>query len=200
MRSALGTAPSRAGTRRAGLLISSTARSTRHLPTLDSRPIQGAAHVQKERDAGAVCVGRWAHLGQARRLGRVRRPFASRSIADAPHRTAERPVPTVFHLSQLGGSSRQAVSVPLRSQQALCRPIHRRMCRLQPPRDVRFVRYSGQLLLTLTISGFDPGRAKTFSSPKRLPGTGGDPRQRDRLSMFLLLAAWSQSSRKFGPC
>ena len=65
--------------------------------------------------------------------------------------------------------------------------------------DVRCWVNSGKHLLSLSFSGFDPGRVKTFFLPQKLQAAGRDPSGRDRLSIFLLYRVWSQSERTLGP-
>ena len=57
-------------------------------------------------------------------------------------------------MGQVGNQSRFHSRV---SKRCACRFIGG-MCRLQSPGNVRFVRHTGKLLLTLRISGFDPKR------------------------------------------
>jgi hypothetical protein len=66
--------------------------------------------------------------------------------------------------------------------------------------DVRCWVNSGKHLLSLSFSGFDPGRVETFFDPQKLHATGRDGPRRDRLSLFLLYRVWSQSGRNLKPC
>ena len=66
--------------------------------------------------------------------------------------------------------------------------------------DVRCWVNSGKHLLSLSFSGFDPGRVETFFVPQKLRATGRDGPRRVRLSLFLLYRVWSQSGRMLKPC
>jgi hypothetical protein len=65
--------------------------------------------------------------------------------------------------------------------------------------NVRLLGHSSREVLTSRISGFDPGRVKTFFRPQRLDATRGDPRRHDRLRIFFLYRVWSQPGRNLGP-